>query len=131
MTAYANGTFEVELAPQPMTGSDQDGALSRMSIEKRFLGDLEGTSRGEMLGARTDVEDSAGYVAIERVTGILHGRRGTFILQHSGTMHRGAQEGFSITVFPDSGTGDLAGLTAWSTNLRGSRAATAHRPRRG
>jgi hypothetical protein len=115
VTAYANGTFEVELASQPMTGADQDSALSRMSIEKRFRGDLEGTSRGEMLGARTDVEGSAGYVAIERVSGTLHGRRGTFILQHSGTMHRGVQEGFSVTVVPDSGSGDLVGLTGRMT----------------
>lgn len=115
VTAQANGTFEVELAPQPMSSVAPDSSLSRMSIEKRFRGDLEGTSRGEMLSARTDVEGSAGYVAMERVTGSLHGRRGTFILQHSGTMNRGAQEQFSVTVVPDSGTGDLAGLTGRMT----------------
>ena len=109
MTGRASGTFEVQLAPQK-TGDDAGTAtLGRMSIEKRFHGDLEGTSRGEMLTAGTDVPGSAGYVAMERVTGRLHGRRGAFSLQHSGTMTRGAPA-LSITVVPDSGTGELAGI---------------------
>jgi hypothetical protein len=80
-----------------------------MSIDKQFHGDLEATSRGEMLTAGTDVPGSAGYVAMERVTGRLHGRSGAFLLQHSGTMTRGAPQ-LAITVVPDSGTGELAGL---------------------
>jgi hypothetical protein len=80
-----------------------------MSIEKQFHGDLEASSKGEMLTAGTSVAGSAGYVAIERVTGTLHGRNGTFILQHTGTMTRGAPE-LTITVVPDSGTGELMGL---------------------
>ena len=80
-----------------------------MSIDKQLHGDLEAAGNGEMLAAGTDVKGSAGYVAIERVTGTLHGRTGTFILQHSGTMTRGEPQQ-SVTVVPDSGTGELAGL---------------------
>ncbi len=83
--------------------------LGRMSIDKQFHGDLEATSKGQMLTAGTTVTGSAGYVAIEYVSGTLHGRRGTFVLQHSGTMTRGAPQ-LSITVVPDSATGELAGL---------------------
>jgi len=85
-----------------------------MSIDKQFQGDLEATSQGEMLTAGTAVQGSAGYVAIERVSGTLHGRRGTFILQHSGTMTRGAPQ-LAVTVVPDSGTGELAGLSGRMT----------------
>jgi len=81
-----------------------------MTIEKQIHGDLEATSKGQMLTAGTSVKGSAGYVAIERVSGTLHGRTGTFILQHTGTMNRGALQ-LSITVVPDSGTGQLTGLT--------------------
>ena len=81
-----------------------------MSIDKRFSGDLEGTSEGEMLSAMSLVKGSAGYVAIEKVTGSLHGRRGTFVLQHSATMNRGAPL-LSVTVIPDSGSGELTGLS--------------------
>jgi hypothetical protein len=80
-----------------------------MPIEKQFSGDLEATSKGEMLTAGTSVKGSAGYVAIEKVSGALHGRSGTFVLQHSGTMTRGAPQ-LTITVVPDSGTGELVGL---------------------
>ena len=81
-----------------------------MSIDKQFHGDLEATSKGEMLTAGTAVKGSAGYVAIERVSGTLRGRSGTFILQHSGTMTRGAPQ-LIITVVPDSGADQLVGLT--------------------
>ena len=105
----ASGTFEVKLAPQP-TAHDAGGAvLGRMSIDKEFHGDLEAASKGEMLAAGTAVSGSAGYVAIEKVTGTLHGRTGTFILQHSGTMNRGAAS-LTVSVVPDSGTGELTGL---------------------
>lgn len=109
MPIRASGTFEVKLSPQPMSDDVNDSTLGRMSIDKQFHGDLEATSEGEMLTAMTDVKGSAGYVALERVSGTLHGRSGTFVLQHSGTMNRGAAQ-LTITVVPDSGTGQLVGL---------------------
>jgi hypothetical protein len=81
-----------------------------MSIDKKFHGDLEATSKGEMMSAATAVKGSAGYVAMEQVTGKLNGRSGSFILQHSATMNRGVPQ-LSITVVPDSGTDQLVGLT--------------------
>ncbi len=113
-TAPATGTFEVDLTP--VDSAEEDGGVTRgrFSMEKRFEGDLEGTSRGEMLAARTPVESSAGYVALERVTGTLDGRRGSFVLQHSGTMDRGEQR-LSVTVVPDSGTGELEGIAGSMT----------------
>lgn len=104
---HASGTFEVKLAPQDDKAGDP--TVGRMSIDKQYHGDLEATGKGQMLTAMTDVKGSTGYVAIERVTGTLHGHSGSFALQHSGTMTRGAPE-LSITVVPDSGTGQLAGL---------------------
>ena len=104
---HANGTFEVKLTPQPVDGDAP--AIGRMSIDKQFHGDLEGASKGQMLAAMTSVKGSAGYVAIEQVTGSLHGRTGTFVLQHSGTMTRGAPQ-LIVSVVPDSGTAELAGL---------------------
>jgi hypothetical protein len=106
--AHASGTFDVKLTPQ--TSDDKDPNLGRMTIDKQFHGDLEGTSKGEMLTGMTSVKGSAGYVAIEKVTGTLQGKHGTFILQHTGTMDRGTQQ-LSITVVPDSGTEELAGLS--------------------
>jgi hypothetical protein len=112
MTTHAKGTFDVALAPQSDGIDDGTGgiALGRMTLDKRFDGDLSGTSKGQMLTAMTAVKGSAGYVAIERVTGTLHGRAGSFVLQHTGTMNRGAPA-LTITVVPDSGTGALAGIT--------------------
>jgi hypothetical protein len=98
----ARGAFDVKITPVTT-----DPILGRMSLAKVLRGDLEGTSAGEMLTAGTSVKDSGAYVAVERVTGTLQGRRGTFILQHSGTMTRGAQQ-LTITVVPDSGTEQLA-----------------------
>jgi len=90
--------------------SDQGSeSLGRMSIEKQFRGDLEGTSKGQMLTGGTAIKNSAAYVAIERVTGSLKGRKGSFILQHTGLMNRGAPS-LVITVVPDSGTDQLEGL---------------------
>jgi hypothetical protein len=109
MTAHASGTFEVKLKPQGQDDPGADANLSRMSIDKQFHGDLEATSKGQMLAAGTGVKGSAGYVAIERVSGTLHRKNGSFILQHSGTMTRGAPQ-LSVTVVPDSGTDQLAGL---------------------
>jgi len=112
---HASGTFEVKLAPQKPDNKEAESAnLGRMSIYKQYHGDLVATSVGEMLSAMTDVKGSAGYVAIERVKGTLHGRGGSFVLQHSGTMTRGEPQ-LSVTVVPDSGTGELAGLAGTLT----------------
>ena len=108
MTTRASGTFEVRLSPQ-VDGEAGGACVGRMLIDKRFAGDLEATSRGQMLAVRTPTEGSAGYVAMELVTGNLGGREGSFVLQHTGTMERGAQS-LSVTVVPDSGTGGLEGL---------------------
>jgi hypothetical protein len=114
VTSHASGTFEVKLTPQaPEEGTD--AGLGRMSIDKQFHGDLEGTSRGFMLSsAATIVKGSGGYVAMERVTGTLKGRSGSFVLQHSGTMTRGMPE-LSVTVVPDSGAGQLTGISGTFT----------------
>jgi hypothetical protein len=110
MTSRATGTFEVKLSPQAPEDGAAGAAVGRMLIDKQFHGDLEATSKGQMLAAGTAVQGSAGYVAIEHVSGSLAGRTGTFVLQHSGTMDRGTPQ-LSVTVVPDSGTGELAGLT--------------------
>jgi len=105
MTNRATGTFEVKMSPQ-----EADMSVGRMTIDKQFQGDLVGTSKGQMLMASSEsVKNSAGYVAIEKVTGALNGRRGSFYLQHNGVMTRGAGE-LTITVIPDSGTDQLVGL---------------------
>ena len=115
MTIEANGTFEVKVNVQKADNQEaQSAALGRMSLEKRFLGELEATSAGEMLSVGTEVAGSAGYVAMERVHGTLHGRRGSFALQHSGTMTRGEPQ-LSVTVVPDSGTGQLLGIAGKMT----------------
>ena len=106
---HAKGTFEVTLKPVPLADAGADNKLARMSIDKKFTGDLVGTSKGEMLSAGTDIKGSAGYVAIERVVGELAGRKGTFVMQHSGSMDRGVPQ-LSVTVVPDSGTEGLAGI---------------------
>lgn len=109
MTTHASGTFEVKMTPQ---APDDKGAaaVERFLLDKQFHGDLEGTSKGEMLAISAAVPGSAGYVAMEQFTGTVSGRAGTFALQHTGTMTRGAPQ-LSVTVVPDSGTGALAGLS--------------------
>ncbi len=109
-THTATGPFDVKLAPQPLSEIATPANLGRLSIDKQFHGDLAATSVGEMLSAMGTVEGSAGYVAIERVTGTLHGRSGSFVLQHSATMNRGTPE-LIIQVVPDTGTDQLAGLS--------------------
>ena len=110
----ASGTFEVKLTPQTIEGGLADDKFGQMAIDKQFHGDLEATSRGVMLSALTAVENSAGYVAIERVSGTLKGRSGTFVLQHNGLMNRGKQK-LTIAVVPDSGADQLAGLSGRMT----------------
>lgn len=105
----ANGNFDVKLAPQPAAPGIEQANLGRMTIDKQFHGDLDANSLGEMLSAMAEVQGSAGYVAIERVTGTLHGKRGSFVLQHRGVMNRGVPE-LLVTVVPDSGTEALSGL---------------------
>lgn len=107
---HAKGTFEVKITPQTPDGKFEDATMGRMTIDKQFHGDLEGTSLGQMLSAMTQVKGSAGYVAMERVTGKLQGRGGSFVLQHSATMNHGVPQ-LSITIVPDSGTGQLVGIT--------------------
>jgi hypothetical protein len=114
VATQAKGTFEVKVVPQAAEDKVGDPTVGRMSIDKQFRGDLEGTSKGQMLAAMTEVKGSAGYVAMERVDGTLQGRKGTFALQHSGTMNRGVPQ-LSVTVVPDSGTGQLIGLAGKMT----------------
>lgn len=110
MFHIAKGEFIAKLAPRPMDGQPAELKIGRMSIDKTLSGDLVATTVGQMLSAMTEVKGSAGYVAIERVDGTLFGKRGTFLLQHHGMMNRGVPS-LSVTVVPDSGTGELVGLT--------------------
>ena len=107
MIHHARGAFDVKLTPLESSAGKE---LGRMSIDKTFHGELDATSKGEMLAAMTPVKGAAGYVAIEKVTGKLAGRDGTFVLQHLGTMTRGEGK-LTVTVVPDSGTGQLVGLS--------------------
>jgi len=107
---HARGEFDVRMAPVSLAGPAEDAMFGRFSIEKEYRGDLVGTGRGQMLTAMTGVEGSAAYVAIERVTGVLEGREGSFALQHRGESNRGKQDLY-VNVVPDSGTGLLAGIT--------------------
>lgn len=113
-THLARGFFEVSLNPQQLSDVAENTGIGRMSVDKTFHGDLEATSRGEMLAYRSSKPDSAGYVAMEVVTGMLQGRRGSFALQHSATMTRG-ESVQSITVVPGSGTHALTGIAGRMT----------------
>lgn len=106
---HATGPFDVKLVPQPADEKTNDPLLARMSIDKHYHGELEATGTGEMLTGGDYKTGSAGYVAMEKVTGTLQGRTGTFLMQHSGTLTQGAQQ-LSITIVPDTGTGQLAGI---------------------
>lgn len=108
------GEFDVTLTPQPDAAGVGAPIIGRMSIDKTYRGDLAGTGKGQMLAVRTAIKGSAGYVAMEKVTGTLNGRAGSFVLQHSSTMRRGEPHQ-SITVVPDSGTDELADLTGKMT----------------
>jgi len=109
----ARGTFEVKVTPQPRDDS-AGGPFDRLFLDKQFHGELEGTSKGQMLATTKAVEGSGGYVALELVTGKLNGRRGSFILQHKGTMSKGSYI-IHVTVVPDSGTDELSGITGTMT----------------
>lgn len=112
MTSRARGTFEVKLAPQSLASSDD--TRGRFSLDKQFQGDFTGSGQGEMLTAVGGAQGSAVYVAIERVSGSLAGRRGAFALHHTGIMTRGAQQ-LSINIVPDSGTEQLEGIAGTMT----------------
>lgn len=115
MSQRATGSFDVKVTPQkPDTQVARAANLNRLTIDKRFHGDLEGVSKGEMLALQCDVKGSAGYVALERVTGKLKGKSGSFVLQHSATLTRGEPES-RISVVPDSATGELRGLSGAMT----------------
>ena len=108
VTQVASGPFDVKVIPQD--DKSDDPLLSRMLLDKQYHGDLEGTGKGQMLAAGSAVKGSGAYVAIEKVSGTLKRRKGTFILQHTGTMTQNRPE-LAITVVPDSGTCELAGLS--------------------
>ena len=118
MPAHATGAFEVKATPQPQDDKVGDPTVGRLALDKTFHGDLEATSKGQMLTASTETKAYAGYVAIERVSGTLRTaagpRTGTFALQHTGTLNRGVPE-MSVTVVPDSGTGQLVSLAGKMT----------------
>lgn len=107
--SIASGSFEVTVNPLEADENAGGSEFGRMSIEKRFSGDLVGVGKGQMLTAGDPAEGTAGYVAMERVSGTLGGRSGSFALQHHATMHDGKNE-LSIVVVPGSGDGELAGL---------------------
>jgi len=109
MTRTARGTFEVTLNSEPPYEESEGVSLARVFLSKKFQGDLEATSTGQMIGARSAVKGSAGYVAIERVVGSIDGRAGSFVLQHFGVMTRGTGE-LKVSVVPDTGTGELCGI---------------------
>ena len=107
---HAKGEFDVKVTPLALDGPAEDPKLGRLAIEKTFHGPLAATGRGQMLTADSEVQGSGVYVAVERVTGTLDGRKGSFALHHRGVMTRG-QPALSVQVAPDSGTGELAGIT--------------------
>jgi hypothetical protein len=110
MTRHAEGTFDVKTTPLPADDATTGASIGRFALDKQIHGDLEGTSKGEMLGAGDPAKGTAGYVAIERITGTLHGHTGSFALQHNGSMNQGTFL-LEVTVVPGSGTGELAGIS--------------------
>ena len=114
MTKHATGTFEVKVTPLAAEENIGDPMIGRLSLEKQFAGDMAGTSKGQMLGIGTAKKESGGYVAAERFVGTLDGKKGSFSLQHSGTMQNGKFD-LTVTVVPDSGTDELAGISGKMT----------------
>jgi hypothetical protein len=109
MTRHAAGAFDAKTTPLPADDSTGGGDIGRYVLDKQYHGDLEATAKGEMLGAGDPSKGAAGYVAMERVTGTLHGHTGSFTLQHSGTMEQGKFQ-LIVTVVPGSGAGGLTGI---------------------
>jgi hypothetical protein len=117
MPNHVTGPFDVKITPQSLAEAEADSGLGRMALNKQFHGELEATSVGEMLTAMSSsVQGSGAYVAVERVTGTLGGRSGSFALHHTGVMNRSVPQ-LTINVVPDSGTGELIGLTG-KLNIR-------------
>jgi hypothetical protein len=111
---HARGSFDVTVTPRPDSNS-AGGPISHLILAKQFHGDLEASSKGQMLGAQAVVEGSGAYVALEVVSGTLNGKPGSFMLQHRGTMSRGSDYQMDVTVVPESGTGELTGITGTMT----------------
>lgn len=114
MTRHAEGLFDVKTTPLAPDDATTGTAIGRYALDKQFHGDLAAASKGEMLSSGDPAKGSAGYVAIEQVTGTLHGRTGSFALQHIGTMDKGSYK-LSVSVVPGSGTGELAGIAGTMT----------------
>ncbi len=112
-TMTAQGTFDVKVIPQP-ADAPEAGPFGRLFLDQQFHGALEGSSKGTMLGTQNEADGSGGYVALELVTGTLNGKRGSFVLQHNGTMSGGAYT-MNVNVVPGSGTGELAGISGRMT----------------
>ena len=109
MTRQVSGSFDITRTAEPPFDTADGVTLGRMRFDKTFHGPLAATSVVHMTSAMTSVKGSAGYVAVERISGALEGRAGSFVVLHAGLMSRGAQS-LTITVVPDSGTGELVGL---------------------
>jgi hypothetical protein len=109
MSQIAEGNFDVKNAPLPADEATTGTAIGRFALDKQYHGDLDAIARGEMLGAGNPASGTAGYVAMEQVTGTLKGRKGTFALQHNGSMEAGKFE-LNVTIVPGSGSGELAGI---------------------
>lgn len=105
----AKGEFEVKRIPQEELDIGDGATVGHSRFDKRFHGALDATSVVHMLAVMSPVQGSGAYVAMERVVGTLDGRRGTFFAQHNGIMDRG-KPSLDLTVVPDTGTGELAGL---------------------
>jgi hypothetical protein len=114
VTIKANGSFSVTITPMAADEGVGDPGIGRMALHKQFMGDLQAIARGQMLATRTPVDGSAAYVALDRVSGSLHGRNGDFSLQHRGVMNRGTPD-LSISIVPDSGTDELLGIAGTMT----------------
>lgn len=110
---HAKGTFDVKVIAQPPDDA-AGGPFGRWFLDKTFHGEIEATSRGQMMGAGNPAQGSAAYVAFEQVTGAVNGRRGSFVLQHTGTMQKGVSS-MTVTVVPDSGTDELSGIAGRMT----------------
>jgi hypothetical protein len=103
----AKGPFDVTLTPQQTA---DDAAVARMLLYKEFHGDLEAIAHGEMMAAHEPLTGAGVYVAIDRVTGTLHGKSGSFLIAHRGIRNADGQD-LSIVIVPGSGTGQLTGIT--------------------